>query len=159
MHYQDLGSGPPTVFLHGNPTSSFLWRRVLPALPASAGRLIAVDLIGMGRSGKPAIGYRLADHVRYLEAFIDALGLTGVTLVAHDWGVAISLDYLRRHPDRVRALAFMEGHVRPLSGWDDFDPGGRAIFADLRTPGLGPLRRIPRAQTAGPRAPRGSPRR
>ena len=62
MHYQDVGSGPPTVFLHGNPTSSFLWRRVLPALPTSAGRLIAVDLIGMGRSGKPDIAYRLADH-------------------------------------------------------------------------------------------------
>ena len=137
MHYQDVGSGPPTVFLHGNPTSSFLWRRVLPALPTSAGRLIAVDLIGMGRSGKPDIAYRLADHIRYVEAFVDALGLTEITFVAHDWGVAISLDYLRRHPDRVRGLAFMEGHVRPISGWADFDPGGRAIFADLRTPGLG----------------------
>jgi len=91
----------------------------------------------MGRSGKPDIAYRLADQVRYVEAFVDALGLTEITFVAHDWGVAISLDYLRRHPDQVRALAFMEGHIRPVPGWAEFDPGGRAIFADRLTPGLG----------------------
>jgi haloalkane dehalogenase len=137
MHFVEAGEGEPVVFLHGNPTSSYLWRQVLPLLSPVEGRLIAVDLIGMGQSGKPAIGYTLHDHIDYLAAFIDALGLSDITFVAHDWGTAVCLDYLRRHPDQVRAVAFMEGHVRPLDGWADFDPGGRPIFQRLRTPGDG----------------------
>ena len=137
MHYLDGGSGRPIVFLHGNPTSSFLWRHVLAALDPSLGRRIAVDLIGMGHSGKPDIAYDLLDHIDYVDAFIDALALSDITFVAHDWGVAICLEYLRRHPDRVRAVAFMEGHVRPVPDWDRFDPGGREIFQALRSPGIG----------------------
>jgi haloalkane dehalogenase len=139
MHYVQSGSGRPLVFLHGNPTSSFLWRDVLPALARSEhpDRLIALDLIGMGASGKPDIDYRLVDHIRYVESFLDELDLSEVVFVAHDWGVAICLDYLRRHPDRVRAVAVMEGHLRPIADWDSFDPGGRPIFQALRTPGVG----------------------
>ena len=137
MRYRESGQGPPVVFLHGNPTSSYLWRDVLPRLAGPGRRLIAVDLIGMGGSGKPEIGYHLSDHIDYVTAFAEALALTDITFVAHDWGVAISLEYLRRHPARVRAVAIMEGHLRPVPGWDDFDPGGREIFQRLRTPGLG----------------------
>ena len=134
MSYSEIGDGPPALFLHGNPTSSYLWRDVLPLIP---GRRIAVDLIGMGGSGKPDIGYRLTDHIRYVEAFTDAVGLDEFVLVAHDWGVAIGFEYLRRHPGRVSAFAFMEGHVRPVAGWHRFDEGGREIFQALRTPSVG----------------------
>jgi haloalkane dehalogenase len=137
MHYVEAGAGRPVVFLHGNPTSSYLWRDVLPAVHRHGRRLIAVDLIGMGASGKPTIGYRLTDHIDHLAALLDALTLDDVIFVAHDWGVAICLEYLRRHPDRVAAVAFMEGHLRPLAGWDAFDPGGRAVFQQLRTAGAG----------------------
>jgi haloalkane dehalogenase len=137
MHYVEAGAGRPIVFLHGNPTSSFLWRHVLAALDPSTGRRIAVDLIGMGASGKPDIDYDLADHIDYVEALVDELALEDITFVAHDWGVAISLEYLRRHPDRVTGVAFMEGHVRPVPSWDHFDPGGREIFQALRSPGIG----------------------
>jgi len=137
MHCLDAGSGSPTVFLHGNPTSSYLWRKVLGALDGLPGRRIAVDLIGMGASGKPSVEYRLVDHVEYVEALLDALDLPQVTLVGHDWGVAIALECLRRRPDRVAGVALMEGHLRPLPDWHAFDEGGRAIFQDLRTPGVG----------------------
>lgn len=134
MRYAETGTGRPVLLLHGNPTSSYLWREVVPRLP---GRRIALDLIGMGGSGKPDIGYRLADHIRYVEAFTDAVGLDDFVLAAHDWGVAIGFEYLRRHPGRVAAFAFMEGHVRPVPGWHRFDEGGREIFQALRTPGVG----------------------
>jgi haloalkane dehalogenase len=136
MHCVEAGSGQPVVFLHGNPTSSHLWRAVLPRL-AGDRRYIALDLIGMGGSGKPAIDYTLAEHIDYVTAVLDVLGLDEVIFVAHDWGVAICLDFLRRHPDRVAGVAFMEGHLRPLASWADFDPGGRDIFQQLRTPGVG----------------------
>jgi haloalkane dehalogenase len=129
MHYVAVGAGRPVVFLHGNPTSSYLWRRVLPPM-LGAGRLIAPGLVGMGRSGKPDIGYRLTDHIAHVTAFIDALGISEFAFVAHDWGVAIALDYLRAHPDRVTGVAFMEGHLRPLGSID-------ATFRALRTPGVG----------------------
>src|SRR5215472_11107599 len=87
MHYLEAGAGDPIVFLHGNPTSSYLWRNVIPHL-APLGRCIAPDLIGMGRSGKPDIEYRFFDHVRYLDGFLDALRLRNITLVLHDWGSA-----------------------------------------------------------------------
>jgi len=137
MHCLDSGTGVPTIFLHGNPTSSFLWRKVLRALDGQPGRRIAVDLIGMGASGKPDLGYRLADHVEHVEALLDVLGLQDLTFVAHDWGVAIALECLRRNPDRVAGIALMEGHVRPLTGWEAFDEGGRKLFQDLRAPGVG----------------------
>jgi haloalkane dehalogenase len=136
MHYRSAGAGPPVVFLHGNPTSSHLWRAILPVVGAGR-RCIAPDLIGMGASGKPPIEFTLADHIAHVDAFLDALDLHHTVLVAHDWGVAISLDQLRRRPERVAAVAVMEGHLRPLSGWDDFDEGGRELFRRLRTEGVG----------------------
>jgi pimeloyl-ACP methyl ester carboxylesterase len=90
MYYEDQGDGDPVVLLHGNPTSSYLWRNVIPELTGQA-RCLAPDLIGMGRSGKPCIGYRFADHARYLDAWFEALELDGVTLVGHDWGGALGL--------------------------------------------------------------------
>jgi haloalkane dehalogenase len=137
MHYVESGEGQPVVFLHGNPTSSYLWRSVLANIDLRSRRAVAVDLIGMGRSGKPSIGYHLTDHLTYIEAFLAALDLRDVVFVAHDWGVAIALEYLRRHPARVAAVAFMEGHLRPLTGWSEFDAGGRELFRSLRTPGVG----------------------
>jgi pimeloyl-ACP methyl ester carboxylesterase len=114
MHYEEAGAGDPIVFLHGNPTSSFLWRKVIPGL-VGEGRCLAPDLIGMGRSGKPDIGYRFADHACYLDAWCDALGLERVTLVGHDWGGAMGFHWARRHPDRVAAIALMETIVKPIN--------------------------------------------
>ncbi|HEY8599804.1 MAG TPA: haloalkane dehalogenase [Thermomicrobiales bacterium] len=136
LHYLEAGSGDPILFLHGNPTSAYLWRDVIPHV-APHGRCLAVDLIGMGRSGKPPLAYRLIEHIAYIDTFIDALGLNGITFVGHDWGVAIALHYLKRFPERVRAVAFMEGHIHPIARWDDFDAGGRAMFGALRTEGVG----------------------
>lgn len=136
MAYIDEGHGDPIVFLHGNPTSSYLWRNVLPHLVAH-GRCIAPDLIGMGRSDKPKLDYRFADHARYLDGLLDELGLDKVTLVIHDWGSALGFDWARRHPDRVRAIAFMEAIVLPVPSWDAFPEQGRQVFQALRTPGVG----------------------
>src|SRR3979409_1701277 len=93
MSYVEEGAGAetPLVFLHGNPTSSYLWRRVIPLI-GSPGRLLAPDLIGMGDSGKPPLEYRFGDHARYLAAWFDALGLNDVMLVGHDWGGALAFD-------------------------------------------------------------------
>lgn len=139
MHYRTTGYGAPVVLLHGNPTSSWLWRHVLDhaAVSAPGTQWIAPDLIGMGASAKPDNPYSLADHTAHVDAFITALGLDDVVLVGHDWGVAIALDHTRRHPTQVRGVALMEGHLRPLPGWDAFDDGGRDLFQRLRTPGVG----------------------
>ncbi|MBC3761251.1 haloalkane dehalogenase [Quadrisphaera oryzae] len=139
MAYREAGRGRPVVLLHGNPTSSWLWRHVLARATAedTGARWVAPDLIGMGASAKPDLSYSFGDHAAHLDAFIEALGLDDVVLVGHDWGVALALDHLRRHPDRVRAVALMEGHLRPLAGWEDFDDGGRDLFQRLRTPGVG----------------------
>jgi haloalkane dehalogenase len=130
------GSGATVLFVYGNPTSSFLWRRVLPGLAGSA-RCLAVDLIGMGRSGKPDLDYGFADHAAYLEGFADELGLRDVTVVGHDWGAVLGLDLLRRRPDVVGRLAICEGHLHPFGGWAEMGPGASELFARLRTPGLG----------------------
>src|SRR5262247_549921 len=132
--YVDTGRGRPVVFLHGNPTSSYLWRNVIPHA-ARVARCLAPDLIGMGRSGKaPAGSYRFVDHVRYLDAWFDALALRDVTLVIHDWGSALGFHWARRHPERVRALAYMEAIVRPVT-WAEWPEAGRKIFQALRSPG------------------------
>jgi haloalkane dehalogenase len=136
MHYLESGTGEPIVFLHGNPTSSYLWRNVIPHLEVY-GRCLAVDYIGMGQSEKPAIAYRLVDHLAYIDAWLDALGITSFTLVTHDWGVVIGLALARRYPGRVQAIALMEGHIHPIARWDDFDAGSQTVFKDLRTPGRG----------------------
>jgi haloalkane dehalogenase len=133
MAYLDRGAGRPVVFLHGNPTSSYLWRNVIPHVEPVA-RCLAPDLIGMGRSG-PAPGgrYRFADHARYLDAWFDALDLTDVVLVGHDWGSALGFDWARRHPERVRGLAYMEAIVRPLT-WAEWPANARGIFQAMRSP-------------------------
>lgn len=135
MHYREIGSGTPLVFLHGNPTSSYLWRHVLPAI-GDPGRRLAPDLIGMGESGKPDIDYTFADHARYLDAWFDALELDDVVLVGHDWGGALAFDWAARHPERVRGIAFNETIVRPMS-WAEFPEGGRELFRTIKTPGAG----------------------
>jgi haloalkane dehalogenase len=133
MAYVEVGVGAPIVFLHGNPTSSYLWRNVIPPLQ-SAGQCLAPDLIGMGRSGKAAGGsYRFADHAGYLDAWFEALALRDVTLVMHDWGSALGFDWARRHPDRVRALVYMEAIVRPVT-WAEWPEAARGIFQALRSP-------------------------
>ncbi|WP_442810249.1 haloalkane dehalogenase [Streptomyces sp. W16] len=134
MTHQESGTGVPIVFLHGNPTSSHLWRNVLPGV--TSGRLLAPDLIGMGASGKPDIDYSFADHARYLDAWFDALGLRDVVLVGHDWGGALAFDRAARHPDRVRGIAFTETIVKPMS-WAEFPEGGRELFRAIKTDGVG----------------------
>src|SRR5499425_1522658 len=124
MAYVELGEGDPIVLLHGNPTSSYLWRNVLPPLQP-LGRCIAPDLIGMGDSDKlPHSGagsYRFVEHRRYLDAFLEALDVRErVTLVVHDWGSALGFDWANRHREAVRGIAFMEAIVRPQS-WDHWD--------------------------------------
>lgn len=135
MSYREIGAGTPILFLHGNPTSSYLWRHILPIVGES-GRCLAPDLIGMGESGKPDIAYTFDDHARYLDAWIDALDLGQVVLVGHDWGGALAFDWAARHPDRVQGIAFTETIVKPMS-WDEFPAGARPLFEAIRQPGVG----------------------
>jgi len=134
LAYVDTGTGDPIVFLHGNPTSSYLWRNVIPHL-AALGRCLAPDLVGMGDSGKaPGGAYRFVDHARYLDAWFEALGLSrDVLLVVHDWGSALGFHWARRHPARVRGVAYMEAVVRPVT-WADWPEAARKIFQALRSP-------------------------
>lgn len=134
MAYVDTGAGDPMVFLHGNPTSSYLWRNVMPHLERLA-RCLAPDLIGMGQSGKsPSGSYRFVDHARYLDAWFEALGLTlNVTLVAHDWGSALAFYWAHRHPDRVKGIIYMEAVVQPVT-WKEWPEAARAIFQAMRSP-------------------------
>ncbi len=135
MHYVEEGSGDPILFLHGNPTSSYLWRNIIPYL-VPHGRCIAVDLIGMGKSDKPDLAYRFFDHSKYVEGFIETLGLSQIMFVVHDWGTALGFHYARRHPGNVKALAFMEAIVRPMR-WAGFPRDFKLGFKLMRTPGVG----------------------
>jgi len=139
MAYREAGRADASValFLHGNPTSSYVWRNVIPHV-ASVAHCIAPDLIGFGQSGKPPIAYRFTDHVRYLDAFVAAAGITSAYLVAHDWGSALAFHLAARRPELVRGLAFME-FIRPWPTWDDFHqhPDARDRFRKFRTPGVG----------------------
>ena len=134
LAYVDTGRGRPVVFLHGNPTSSFLWRQVIPEVAGGA-RCLAPDLVGMGQSGKAGSGaYRFVDHARYLDAWFDAMALTrDVTLVVHDWGSALGFHWARRHPDRVSGIVYMESIVRPLT-WAEWPENARKIFQGMRSP-------------------------
>ncbi|PZS25158.1 MAG: haloalkane dehalogenase [Pseudonocardiales bacterium] len=134
ISYVDVGTGDPIVFLHGNPTSSYLWRNVIPHV-ADLGRCLAPDLVGMGDSGAAPDGaYRFADHARYLDAWFDAVGLhRNVTLVLHDWGSALGFHWAERHRDRVTAIAYMEAIVQPRH-WRDFPEGRDALFRAMRSP-------------------------
>jgi haloalkane dehalogenase len=130
----DTGRGDPVVFLHGNPTSSYLWRNVIPHVEPE-GRCLAPDLVGMGESGKaPAGSYRFVDHAQYLDAWFDTVGLgNGVTLVMHDWGSALGFHWARRHPERVRGLVYMEALVRPVT-WAEWPEAARKVFQAMRSP-------------------------
>ena len=136
MSYVDEGEGDPIVFLHGNPTSSYLWRNVLPHLEGQ-GRLIAPDLIGMGDSDPlPDSGpgrYRFVEHREYLDALLEQLEVReNVTLVIHDWGSALGFDWARRHPDAVKGIAYMEGIVRPIPV-EDWPDQSRKVFLAMRS--------------------------
>ena len=133
----DEGEGDAIVFQHGNPTSSYLWRNVMPHC-RGLGRLVACDLIGMGDSDKLAPSgpdrYTFAEHRKYLHALWDALGLGDrVVLVLHDWGSALGFDWARRHPDAVRGIAYMEAIVRPMT-WAEWPEAARSIFQAFRSP-------------------------
>jgi haloalkane dehalogenase len=137
MAYVEAGTGRPIVLLHGNPTSSYLWRTVLPAL-AGLGRCVAPDLIGMGDSDKLGPDdphrYTFARHREYLDALLDVLDVgQDVVLVLHDWGSALGFDWARRHPGQVRAIAYMEALVRPVAGWDEWPAAARSIFQRMRS--------------------------
>lgn len=135
MHYIEEGSGDPILFLHGNPTSSYLWRNIIPYLKPH-GRCIAPDLIGMGKSDKPNLDYRFLDHSKYIEAFINKLNLSDITLVIHDWGSALGFYYAMRNENNVKGIAFMEALIKPMK-WDDFPSDFKMGFKLMRTPGIG----------------------
>src|SRR5438874_7753374 len=137
MAYIDIGVGDPIVLLHGNPTSSYIWRNVIPYL-ADLGRCIAPDLIGMGDSDKLAESgpnsYTFVEHRRFLDALLDKLAVRErVTFVVHDWGSALGFDWANRHRDAVKGIAYMEALVRPFS-WADFPAEARPMFEGLRSP-------------------------
>jgi haloalkane dehalogenase len=138
MAYHERGEGRPLLFLHGNPTSSYLWRDVIPELEGY-GHLIAPDLIGMGDSAKlPNPGpdtYRFTTHRQYLAAFIDAVigRADSIVLVVHDWGSALGFDWANHHRDRVRGIAYMEAIVRPIASWDEWSPQAVPIFQGFRS--------------------------
>jgi len=138
MAYHERGEGRPILFLHGNPTSSYLWRDVLPELEG-LGRLIAPDLIGMGDSAKLASPgpdtYRYTTHREYLWAFIDSVisATDSPILVVHDWGSALGFEWANQHRNRIRAIAYMEGIVRPIASWDEWSPSATPIFQGFRS--------------------------
>lgn len=138
MTYSEMGEGDPIVFLHGNPTSSYLWRNIMPHAK-DLGRCIAPDLIGMGDSEKlPDSGpdrYRFVEHRHYLDGVLEALGVTeNVTLVIHDWGSALGFDWANRHRDAMQGICYMEGIVMPIPTWDDFSKQAAPVFQGFRSP-------------------------
>jgi haloalkane dehalogenase len=138
MAYHARGEGRPILFLHGNPTSSYLWRDVISELEGH-GRLIAPDLIGMGDSDKlpdpQPDTYRFTTHRDFLDGFIDAVigDSEPVVLVVHDWGSALGFDWANRHRDRVRGIAYMEAIVRPIAGWEEWSPSATPVFQGFRS--------------------------
>ncbi len=137
MAYRESGSpdGQTVLFLHGNPTSSYIWRNIIP-LVAPVAHCVAPDLIGFGQSGKPDIEYRFFDHVRYLDKFLEKAGISSAYVAAQDWGTALAFHLAARRPTFIRGLAFME-FIRPMPTWDDFHPSARDTFKAFRTPGVG----------------------
>ena len=156
MAYREAGraDAPVALFLHGNPTSSYIWRNILP-LVAGGAHCIAPDLIGFGQSGKPDIAYRFEDHVRYLDAFLVKADIGSAYLVAQDWGTALAFHLAARRPEFVRGLAFME-FIRPFPTWEDFLRGSRGARNLPQVPDAGRRRdpdpggeRVRRAGAAG----------
>jgi haloalkane dehalogenase len=136
MHYIDEGIGDPILFLHGNPTSSYLWRNIIPHL-TPLGRCIALDLIGMGKSDSPDIEYRFVDHARYLHRFIETLELSRMTLVVHDWGSALGFHYAQQYEQNIKGIAFMEAILMAAASWDGIPEDVRTFLQRLRTPATG----------------------
>ena len=137
MAYIETGTGDPIVFLHGNPTSSYLWRNIIPHVE-SLGRCIAPDLIGMGDSQKFGESgpdrYKFEEHSRFVEAFLEDRGVKGnAILVIHDWGSALGFDWACRHRDAVKGIAYMEAIVSPLT-WDEWPKAATAVFQGFRSP-------------------------
>lgn len=120
MAYVDEGQGDPILFLHGQPTSSYLWRNVMPHLEGH-GRLVAPDNIGFGKSDQPELAYTFGDHYRYFEAFVEKLGLKNITLVVHDWGSGLGLHYAAQNPDNIKAIVTMEAIIAPLIPAKSYD--------------------------------------
>lgn len=140
MHYLEGGdpAADPILFIHGNPTWSYLWRNIMPIVEPE-GRVIAVDLVGFGRSDKPDIGYRIEDHQRYLNGFIETMGLENITLVVHDWGSTLGLNYAAAHSENVKAIVLMEALIPPgtLTPLDELPPIYKELFGPIRTEGIG----------------------
>lgn len=137
MAWKELGAGPTLLFLHGNPTSSYLWRDIMEPLSADY-HCIATDLIGMGDSDKlpnpGADSYRFVEHREYLDDLLEQILLDGqVTLVIHDWGSALGFDWAKRNPERIAGIAYMEGIVKPMT-WDEFNQQARPVFEGFRSP-------------------------
>ena len=139
MAYRSMGERdlPVALFLHGNPTSSYIWRNIIPAVSEVA-YCVAPDLIGFGQSGKPDIEYSFADHVAYLDRFLEEAGIDRAYVVAQDWGTALAFELAARRRSFVRGMAFME-FIRPMQSWEEFHqaPQAREIFKKFRTPGVG----------------------
>lgn len=136
MAYVEMGEGEPIIFQHGNPTSSYLWRNIMPHLQ-DQGRCIAIDLMGMGDSDKldnpDASSYTFSEHRDYLDGALEALGVErDVTLVIHDWGSALGFDWANRHRSAVKGIAYMEGIVRPVS-WGEWPEAARGVFQGFRS--------------------------
>ena len=107
IHFIEVGEGDPVLFLHGIPTSSYVWRNIIPHL-STLGRCIAPDLIGLGKSDKPDIEYSIFDHIKYIEKFIEIMKLKNITLILHGWGSVIGFDYATRHEKNCKGLVFYE---------------------------------------------------
>jgi len=136
LAYVDSGEGDPIVFLHGNPTSSYLWRNVMPHLEGM-GRLIAPDLVGMGDSDKLDDSgpgrYTFIEHTEYLYPLLEELDLNNVTLVIHDWGSALGFNWAALNPEKIKSIVYMEAITGPIESWDDWPEQARNIFKLFRS--------------------------
>ena len=144
MHYVDKGDGDPILFLHGQPTSSYLWRNIMPHLEGQ-GRVIAPDNIGFGKSDQPDLDYTFEDHYRYIEAFIEALDLKNITLVVHDWGSGLGLHYANLHHENVKGIVTMESILAPLMPAESYEALPKPLedfFRMMRDPVMGPQKMI-----------------
>ena len=138
MHYLEAGEGDPIVFLHGIPTSSYVWRNIIPHL-SSLGRCIAPDLIGFGQSDKPDIAYSIDDHIKYIDTLIETLKLKRITFILHGWGSIIGFDYAMRHEKNCKGLIFYESYLRPSHGDDLSLPYQEQIYAFIEQFNVGEM--------------------
>lgn len=134
LHYIDTGIGSPIVFLHGMPVSNYVWRNILPAFTERA-RCLAPDLMGMGKSDKPDILYSIFDHIDYITAWLNALNLKNITFVLHGWGSLVGFYYAMNNPDKIKALAFYEAHIRPIENPDMLSLPVQQFASLLKSPG------------------------